>query len=200
VRRDAPFDAEATGELGDEQLEETLQSIVDPTSLIVRFFSAEFGQPAPGATDVEHWLDVVKLAESIDGETPGTRMRYASATTTVLNHLVERLLNEPWTEVFAERVWSKLGARGPALFGLTPEGTAVAHGLVSTTLEDFSRYAIAFTPSWDKATNERIVSDEVLRRLQTGGDPAAYRDSATHVRVRRMMSHRVQRIVSVHPG
>ena len=29
------------------QLEETLESIVDPTSIIVRFFSAEFGQPAP---------------------------------------------------------------------------------------------------------------------------------------------------------
>jgi hypothetical protein len=59
---------------------------VDPTSLIVRFFSAEFGQPAPGATKVEHWLDVLKEAEVIEGEGQDTHMRYCSATTTVLNY------------------------------------------------------------------------------------------------------------------
>jgi hypothetical protein len=55
------------------------ESIVAPTSIIDRFFSAEFGQPAPGATKVEHWLDVVKEAKTIDGkgllagEQPGRR-------------------------------------------------------------------------------------------------------------------------------
>lgn len=137
------------------QLEETMQSLIDPTNLIVRFFSAEPGEPAPGGTDVEHWLDVVKLAESIDGEAPGTRMRYVSATTTVLNYLVERPLIKTWTDIFTERVWSKLGARGPALLNLTPEGTAVAHGLLSTTLEDFARYAIAFPPAGRRRRTSR---------------------------------------------
>jgi hypothetical protein len=66
------------------------------------------------------------------------------------------------------------------LYTLTPDGTAVAHGLLSTTLRDFARYAMLFTPSWHRAAHEQVVSDEVLKRLQTAGNPKAYEDSATH--------------------
>jgi CubicO group peptidase (beta-lactamase class C family) len=161
------------------QLEETLEAIVDPTSLIVRFFSAEFGQPAPGATEVEHWIDVVKVAEKIEGEDQGTHMRYCSATTTVLVYMAELIENKPWIDIFHERIWSKLGARGPIMFNLTPEGTAVAHGLVATTLRDFARFAMAFTPSWTSVADEQVVPAAVLQRIQTGGDSAAYKAGAT---------------------
>lgn len=162
------------------ELEETLQAIVDPTSTIVRFFSAEFGEPAPGATRVEHWLDVLKDVNKLEGEEQGTHMRYCSATTTVLNYLAEKIENKPWIDIFQKRVWSKVGARGPILFNLTPEGTVVAHGLVTTTLRDFARYAMLFTPSWDKAAHEQVVSAQVLKRLQTGGNPEeAYKKSGT---------------------
>ena len=161
------------------QLEETLQAIIDPTSLIVRFFSAEFGQPAPGATEVEHWMDVVKIAEKIDGEDQGTHMRYCSATTTVLVSIAESIENKPWIDIFHERVWSKLGARGPIMFNLTPEGTAVAHGLVATTLRDFARFAMVFTPSWTHVADEQVVPPPVLQRIQTAGNSAAYKAGAT---------------------
>jgi CubicO group peptidase (beta-lactamase class C family) len=162
------------------ELEETLQAIIDPSSLIVRFFSAEFGQPAPSATQVEYWLDVLKQANTIEGEAQGTVMRYCSATTTVLNYMAEKIENKPWTDIFVERVWSKLGARGPIMINLTPEGTAVAHGLVATTLQDFARFAIAFTPSWAKVAHEQIVSPAVLQRIQTSGSPeAAYKAGGT---------------------
>jgi CubicO group peptidase (beta-lactamase class C family) len=161
------------------QLEETLESIVDPTSIIVRFFSAEFGQPAPGATKVEHWLDVVKEAKKIDGEDQGTVMRYCSATTTVLVHMAEMIENKPWIDIFHERVWSKVAARDRIMFNLTPEGTAVAHGLVATTLQDFARFAMLFTPSWQHVADEQVVSDQVLERIQTAGNSAAYKRGAT---------------------
>ena len=162
------------------QLEETLQAIIDPTSLIVRFFSAEFGQPAPGATKVEHWLDVLKDAQTIEGEEQGPHMRYCSATTTVLNYMAEKIENKPWIDIFQERVWSKVRAGGPIMFCLTPEGTAVAHGLVATTLRDFARFAMLFTPSWHHVAQEQVVSPAVLKRLQTGGNPEqAYKKGAT---------------------
>jgi CubicO group peptidase (beta-lactamase class C family) len=161
------------------QLEETLQAIVDPTSLIVRFFSAEFGQPAPGATEVEHWMDVVKIAKSIEGEDQGTYMRYCSATTTVLTYVAELIEHKPWIDIFHERVWRHVGARGRIMFNLTPEGTAVAHGLVATTLQDFARFAMLFAPSWQHAADERVVSQQVLERIQTAGNPAAYKKGAT---------------------
>ena len=161
------------------ELEETLQAITDPTSLIVRFFSAEFGQPAPGATQVEHWLDVLKEAKNIEGEEQGTHMRYCSATTTVLNYMAEKIENKPWIDIFHELVWAKVGADNPIMFHLTPEGTAVAHGLVATTLRDFARFAMLFTPSWHHAAHEQVVSPEVLKRIQTGGNSAAYKKGGT---------------------
>jgi CubicO group peptidase (beta-lactamase class C family) len=161
------------------QLEETLQAITDPTSLIVRFFSAEFGQPAPGATKVEHWMDVLLDAKKIDGEAQGTHMRYCSATTTVLTYMAEKIENKPWIDIFHERVWSKVSARNGLMFNLTPEGTAVAHGLVAATLQDFARFALLFTPSWSSAAHERVVSPDVLKRIQTAGNSAAYKAGAT---------------------
>ncbi len=47
-----------------------------------------------------------------------------------------------WARLFEERVWGKMSARGPTLHNLTPDGTSVAHGLLSTTLEDFARFGL----------------------------------------------------------
>jgi hypothetical protein len=56
---------------------------------------------------------------------------------------------------------------------------AVAHGLVATTLRDFARFAMLFTPSWHHAAYEQVVSAEVLKRIQTAGNSAAYKKSGT---------------------
>ncbi|MEZ9320343.1 serine hydrolase domain-containing protein [Vibrio sp. 10N.261.49.A12] len=155
------------------QLEETLESILDPESIIVRFFSAEFGQPAPGKEVVENWLDVVKQAEKIDGEKPGEVNRYSSATTTVLNYMAEKIENKPWTDIFEQRVWSKLGASKGIQFNLTPEGTAVAHGLVSTTLEDMAKFGALYTPSWNKVSDEQVVTPQVMSIMYDNANPTA---------------------------
>ena len=47
--------------------------------------------------------------------------------------------------------------------------------MFSSTLEDFARYGMLYTPSWNKAAFEPVVSAQVLKRLQTGGKPEAYR-------------------------
>jgi hypothetical protein len=62
---------------------------------------------------------------------------------------------------------------------LTPDGTAVAHGLVATTLRDFARFAMLFTPSWHHSADEQVVSPAVLKRIQTAGNSAAYKKSGT---------------------
>jgi CubicO group peptidase (beta-lactamase class C family) len=154
-------------------LEEALKSIVDPQSIIVRFFSAEFGQPVPDGKKVESWIDLVREAKPLN-EKPGAVSRYTSAATTVLNYLAELVENKPWIDIFAERVWSKMGVRGPVLINLTPEGTAVAHGLQSTTLEDFARFGALFAPRWKKVAYEQVVSPKVLKRIQTSGNSDAY--------------------------
>ena len=93
-------------------LEETLDAIIDPSSIIVRFFSAEFGSPHPLTGGNENWLDILKTAEKIDGEAPGEVFRYSSAVTQVSVLLAENIDDMTWADLFQERVWGKVGARG----------------------------------------------------------------------------------------
>jgi len=162
------------------QLEETLEAIVDPTSIIVKFFSAEFGSPNPSTGKVDNWLEILKGAEKIKGEKPGYRFRYSSAVTQIFVVIAERIENKTWSVIFEERVWGNMTARGPMLHNLTPDGTSVAHGLLSTTAEDFARFGMLFTPSWDKAAVKPVVSAEVLKRLQTAGNPEAFKRGAKY--------------------
>ncbi|MCB1231836.1 MAG: beta-lactamase family protein [Verrucomicrobiae bacterium] len=160
------------------QLEETLDSIINPSSIIVKFFSAEFGAPNPDTGKVDDWLAILKEAEKIEGEEPGEVFRYSSAVTQIFVVIAERIENKTWAKLFEERVWGKMTARLAMQHHLTPDGTSVAHGLLSTTLEDFGRFGLLFTPSWEKAAVEPVVSAEVLKRLQTGGSPEAFRRGA----------------------
>ena len=156
------------------QLEETMEAIIDPESVIVKFFSAEFGAPNPATGQVDNWLEILKGAEEIKGENPGERFRYSSAVTQVFIVIAERIENKTWARLFQDRVWGKMTARLPMQHHLTPDGTSVAHGLLSTTLEDFGRFGMLFTPSWDKAAVEPVVSAKVLKRLQTAGSRDAF--------------------------
>ena len=156
------------------QLEETLEAIIDPNSIIVRFFSAEFGFPNPASGKVDNWIGILKEAQPIKGEKPGERFRYSSAVTQIFVLIAERIENQTWAKLFEKRVWGKMTARRAMLHHLTPDGTSVAHGLLSTTLEDFGRFGMLFTPSWDKAAVEPVVSAKVLERLQTAGNRDAF--------------------------
>lgn len=160
------------------QLEETMEAIIDPSSIIVKFFSAEFGAPNPDTGKVDDWLAILKGAEKIEGEGPGDVFRYSSAVTQSFVVIAERIENKTWAKLFEERVWGQMTARLSMQHHLTPDGTSVAHGLLSTTLEDFGRFGMLFTPSWEKAAVKPVVSPEVLKRLQTAGNPEAFRRGA----------------------
>lgn len=159
-------------------LEETLESIIDPNSIIVKFFSAEFGAENPATGKVDNWLDILREAEKIEGEEPGEVFRYSSAVTEVSVLTAEKIDNMTWADLFQERVWGKVGARLDFMHHLMPDGTAVSHGLISTTLEDFGRFGMIFTPSWDKTAHEEIVSASLLKRLQTSGSVEAFQAGA----------------------
>jgi len=157
-------------------IEETAQTIFDPNSVIVRFFSSIFGNPPPGKNVTENWMDVVKDVKKLD-ESPGTRMRYSSMATMIPVLIAEKVENKTWSDMFEQRVWSKLGARDSALINLSPDGLALPLGFISSSLQDFARYAMQFTPSWDKAANEQVVTQDILKRLQNGGSPDAFKNS-----------------------
>jgi CubicO group peptidase (beta-lactamase class C family) len=66
-------------------------------------------------------------------------------------------------------------AEGDMLMGVTPDGLALAHGVAITRLRDLARYGMLYTPSWNKAAGERIVSAAYLKDLQEGGNPESFK-------------------------
>ena len=69
----------------------------------------------------------------------------------------------PYDQLFKQRVWSKVGAKGPFLVGFE-----------LPTIEDFLRYGLLFFPGWSVVANKQVVSDKVLKCVQDLGDPACY--------------------------
>lgn len=157
--------------------EETLESILNRDSPVVRFFASAFGSPRFSTGEVENWLDVARDTRKIKGEQPSTRFRYASMNTIVLTKMVENIENATFTRIFEDRVWGKTTARQPILFNQTPDGMAIAVGLVLSTLEDKARFGALFTPSWEAVATEPVVSPDVLKIIQTSGDPKTHENT-----------------------
>lgn len=143
-------------------LVDTSESRFDPDNVARRVYEAEFGFPNESRGQ-ELLTDV--LRETPRMEEPGLQFGYASGLTQMLVILAERVEGERWPQMFDRRVWSKVGAEGALQIHLTPDGIAAAHGLLSSNLRDFARFGMLYTPSWDRISTERIVTDEILERM-----------------------------------
>lgn len=154
-------------------ISEDAKATMDPRSVFQRIVAADFGVPnADGKVEAEN--DVLRGATRIPGEEPGTVARYSSVITKVLGSVVEQVTGQTYTSYFEDRIWSRIGARSPAMINLAPSGLAIAYGLVNTTLEDLARYALIFTPSWNRVSDVPIVAGEVLAKMQKESSAEAY--------------------------
>jgi len=154
-------------------IQEDAKALADPMSMFQRFVAADFGVPN-GAGVVETDVAVLREAKPLDGEDPGKVARYSTLTTKVLVYVIEGAAGRSFTDLFGEKVWSKIGARQPFMVGMGADGVAGAYGLGYTMLEDLARYALIFTPSWSVVSKSPVVSPEVMKALQTSGNHEAY--------------------------
>ena len=152
---------------------ESTKTQTDPRSMFQRFAAADFGVPNADGV-VEDEVAVLREAKPLPGEEPGDAARYSTLTTKVLVYVIEGASSRPFTDLFGEKVWSKIGARQAFMVGLGADGVAGAYGLNYTTLEDLARYALIFTPSWKAVSKTEVVSPKVLKALQTSGSHEAY--------------------------
>lgn len=157
--------------------EETLDSILNPDSPVVRFFASITGSPRHSTGELEDWITVAQDTEKLTGENAGERFRYASINTMILTQIIENIENKTFTQVFEERVWSKTTARQPMLFNQAPDGTAISLGLVLSTLEDKARFGTLFTPSWNAVATEQVVSDNVIRIIHENSNRESHQGS-----------------------
>ncbi|WP_037028440.1 serine hydrolase domain-containing protein [Psychromonas aquimarina] len=154
-------------------IEENNSSILDPDSVFVRFIMATFGTTQTNV-EIEDWREILKEVEPLPGEKPGERFRYSSLNTQVLGQVIEQVTGKRWADVVEERIWGTLGARMPLLAHLTPDGTALNLGIISSTLEDFAKYANLFTPSWPKSGHKQLVTPALLERIRSEGTSEAF--------------------------
>lgn len=158
-------------------IEETASASLDPNTVVARFYISSLGTANPVTGKVEDLMSVMRDVRKLDGEEKGDVFRYSSMNTHALTLVIESVEDMPWAQVFENRVWTKLGARMPAMFNLAADGTAMPFGPMSTTLPDMARYAMLFTPSWQAVASEQVVTPAVLERIQTGGNPDAFAGS-----------------------
>lgn len=138
------------------------EHFANPDSVIARMLRAELGEPYKGK--VETMLDVMKEAKPVSK--PGEYLTYSSTATQALALLAEAASGQTWAEAFDQRIWSKMGVEGPFQVHLTPDGIAMAHGLLSVRLRDMARFGMLYTPSWNKAASEQIVTPKILERTR----------------------------------
>lgn len=136
----------------------------DPSSNAIRAFCAEFG--VPHGDRVETLLEVLQSSRRVS--IAGEKFEYGSPCTQVLVLLAEAVSGQPWSELFLTTVWSHLHADGPLQMHLSPDGIALAHGVVSSRLRDMARFGMLYTPSWAKVAARRVVTDAVIARIRAG--------------------------------
>jgi CubicO group peptidase (beta-lactamase class C family) len=152
-------------------IEETFKSVLMPGSWINNFHSTFLG-----LYDVPYMKQLQTAKRLPNGEQPGGpgTMRYSSADTLLLQFICEQVENQPFGVILQERVWSKVGFRIPACLCLAPDGTGVGYGMFSTTPEDMLRFAMLYTPSWNKVADEPIVTDKMMELFHKTGRPEAF--------------------------
>ena len=138
------------------------EHFANPDSVIARMLRAELGEPYKGK--VETMLGVMRLAKPVSK--PGEYFTYTSTATQALALLAEAASGQTWANAFDQRIWSKMGVEGPFQVHLTPDGIAMAHGLLSVRLRDLARFGMLYTPSWSEIAAEQIVTSEILKRTR----------------------------------
>jgi len=119
--------------------------------------------------------DTFAVLRAMERKRPGGEVfEYNSINTWLLARIAEAIEDRPFADIFADRVWSRIGADHDGTFIMSPNGYALAFGMTSITLRDFARFGAMFTPSAEKVTGWKVISDAVLKRIQTSGNPVAY--------------------------
>jgi CubicO group peptidase (beta-lactamase class C family) len=137
----------------------------DPTSLTTRLFRSEFGFPDPVTNRLESTRSIMKLATKTND--PGKRFDYSSMITQSLVILIEAVLNKRFSDAVDERVFSHMSLDGGMQIHQSGgDHLEVLHGLVSSRLRNLMHFGMLYTPSWNKISDKKVVSDAALHRIR----------------------------------
>jgi CubicO group peptidase (beta-lactamase class C family) len=146
-------------------VEECERSRDDAQSPFSRFLRAVLNVRGLDGT-VEKHTDVIRSAKKL--RESGQIYEYSSINTQVLVLLAQAVEHRSWVDIFQERVWSKMNAEGDVNVCVTPDGIAMPFGMVAMRLRDMARYGMLYTPSWDQAARQRVVTPAMIEKIRAG--------------------------------
>lgn len=154
----------ATGLNGTEHDEPNPDARTNPDQIWYRWAATqEVGLVADVRERNESWDAVLRAMKRTK---PGhQKFEYNSINTFVVNRIVERVTGQPLYQVFAERIWSKLGMEHDAYYLTSPSGNTLGFMGVNSTLRDLARFGMVFTPSAEQLAGEAILSKNIMKTL-----------------------------------
>lgn len=96
---------------------------------------------------------------------PGVKYDYASPNTQILGFIIERVSGEKYEDVISERIWTQVGMESDGHYAMSAQGEPLSAGLFASRLRDFGRFAMLYTPSWNKVADQQIVSDTYWEKV-----------------------------------
>lgn len=133
-----------------------------------RYEASVGNRPLPPGTPASTYDYVAALPSH---RPPGEAYEYTTVNTFVLTWLVESVTDKPFAEVVSEMLWRPMGAESDAVAMVSSVG---ASSTLNSTLRDLGRFGLLFTPSWDKISAQRLVSEAYLHKIQHGGRPEIF--------------------------
>ncbi len=121
----------------------------------------------------------VEVLRNMKRTKPGhTAFEYCSINTYVCQLIVERISGKPLAEFYGDRVWRRIGAQNDGYIGLDRQGRSMGFGWMNSTLRDFGRHGMIYTPSASLFGPEPIIPAELIQKFQTGLRPEMYAKGA----------------------
>ena len=106
---------------------------------------------------------------SLSADRPhGGYFQYRSCETDVLGWVIESATGQPFAEIAADLLWSRLGTEDDAMITVDAEGTGMFDGGICATPRDLARFGQMLLQDGRSLTGERIVSPEWVDDLFAG--------------------------------
>ena len=164
-----------TGLDGTEHDEPSRDSRTNPEQIWFQWAATMGIFPPNQSTPDSPWDVLATMKQRLE---PGTVFEYNSINTFVVDVAVERITDQTLNEVFSERVWRKIGAEGDGYYAVGASGEPLTFGFYNSNLRDLARFGMIFTPSWNFISEEPIITDSILERIQSAGDPKTFDSGA----------------------
>lgn len=99
----------------------------------------------------------------------GQEFSYSGLNTFVLAWMVEKISGLSFQDVLSKEIWQHIGAESNASYIAPRYGVPMTHGGYLARLRDMARYGLLFTPSYTAVSDRKIISDEHIELLWSGG-------------------------------